>query len=283
MEVFSNIEDIRRHRRKKPGESWGLVPTMGFLHEGHLSLVHRAREENEKVGVSIFVNPIQFSNPNDLTAYPRDLDRDLDLLEREGADLVWTPDQDIMYNTHFQTYIDVEEVAKPLEGVARPGHFRGVATVVAKLFNVFEPRRAYFGQKDAQQAVVIQRMVRDLNFNLEVIVCPTIREPDGLAMSSRNVNLSPTGRDQSTCLYRALSAARTAFNEGQRNAAKLRKIMLDVIEAAEGARVDYVSVAHPETLLELEIVENRALCSVAVIFDEVRLIDNLIIGSGGRD
>jgi len=252
---------------------------MGYLHEGHLALVRRAREENDRVGVSIFVNPIQFNNPNDLTAYPRNMERDLTLLKEAGADLVWTPTPDIVYPPGYQTYVEVEEVTRPLEGAARPGHFRGVATVVAKLFNVFQPQRAYFGQKDAQQVVVIKRMVEDLNFNLEIIVQPTVREADGLAMSSRNARLSPAARESATCLYRALLAAKTAFEQGQRSTESLREAMRAVIEATPLARLDYVSVAHPDTLAELEVIEDRALLSLAVFVDEVRLIDNMVIAA----
>ncbi|MCK6627844.1 MAG: pantoate--beta-alanine ligase [Anaerolineae bacterium] len=279
MNVFSKVSDIRAQRWADPLATWGLVPTMGYLHEGHLALVRRAREENDRVGVSIFVNPIQFNNPNDLTAYPRNMERDLTLLKEAGADLVWTPTPDIVYPPGYQTYVEVEEVTRPLEGAARPGHFRGVATVVAKLFNVFQPQRAYFGQKDAQQVVVIKRMVEDLNFNLEIIVQPTVREADGLAMSSRNARLSPAARESATCLYRALLAAKTAFEQGQRSAESLREAMRAVIEATPLARLDYVSVAHPDTLAELEVIEDRALLSLAVFVDEVRLIDNMVIAA----
>ncbi len=275
MKVSANITDIRNERWASLQASWGLVPTMGFLHEGHLSLVRRACQENDRVGVSIFVNPTQFNDPRDLDTYPQDLDRDLALLEQERVDLVWAPSPDIVYPADYQTYIQVEKVTQGLEGAARPGHFRGVATVVAKLFNVFQPHRAYFGQKDAQQAVVIKQMVKDLNFNLEVVVCPIVREADGLAMSSRNANLSPAARQQATCLYQALSAAKNAFTQGQRDAEKLRATMLSVIEATDMTRVDYVSVAHPATLEELETVQDRALFSLAVFVDGVRLIDNI--------
>jgi pantoate--beta-alanine ligase len=252
---------------------------MGYLHEGHLSLVRRARQENDRVGVSIFVNPIQFNNPSDLTAYPRDMERDLALLREAGVDLVWMPAPEIVYPSGYQTYVEVEEVTRPLEGAARPGHFRGVATVVAKLFNVFQPQRAYFGQKDAQQVVVIKRMVADLNFNLEIIVCPTMRETDGLALSSRNARLSPSARQSATCLYRALLAAKTAFEQDQRSADALRTTMRTVVEVTPLARLDYVSVAHPDTLTELDVIEDRALLSLAVFVDEVRLIDNMIVDS----
>jgi pantoate--beta-alanine ligase len=277
MKSLAEVDDIRRERWAEPLATWGLVPTMGSLHEGHLSLVRRARQDNDRVGVSIFVNPTQFNNPDDLATYPRTLDRDLALLDKEGVDLVWTPNPDTVYPPGYQTYVEVEEVTQFLEGPARPGHFRGVATVVAKLFNVFQPRRAYFGQKDAQQVVVIKRMVQDLNFNLEVVACPIGREPDGLAMSSRNANLAHAARQQATCLYRALSTAQNAFAGGERDADRLRGLMLDIINSADLAQPDYVSVAHPETLQELTVVEDRALLSMAVFVDGVRLIDNMVI------
>lgn len=277
MKIFTEISDIRAQRWADPLAIWGMVPTMGYLHEGHLSLVRRARQENDRVGVSIFVNPTQFNNPNDLTAYPRDPERDLVMLREAGADLVWAPTPEIVYPPGYQTYVEVEEVTRPLEGAARPGHFRGVATVVAKLFNVFQPQRAYFGQKDAQQVVVIRQMVKDLNFNLELVIGPTVREADGLAMSSRNARLSPAARQAATCLYRALLAARQAFEQGQRSADSLRAIMQSVIESTLLARLDYASVAQPDTLAELTVIGERALLSLAVFVDEVRLIDNIIV------
>ena len=278
MEVFSTIEDIRRLRWADPSAIWGFVPTMGFLHEGHLSLVRRARQENEQVGVSIFVNPTQFNDPKDLETYPIDLDRDLALLKKEGVDLVWMPSQDIVYPPDYETFVEVTQVTTVLEGAARPGFFRGVATVVAKLFNVFQPQRTYFGQKDAQQAVVIKRMVQDLNFNVEVIICPTVRKADGLAMSSRNTNLSPDARKKATCLYRTLCTAQKLFENGERDAEKLRAAMTEVIDSTDMARLDYVSVAHPDTLEELTMIEDRALLSLAVFFNTVRLIDNMVVG-----
>jgi pantoate--beta-alanine ligase len=279
MNVFTEISDIRTRRWADPLTTWGLVPTMGYLHEGHLSLVRRARQENDRVGVSIFVNPTQFNNPNDLAAYPRDMERDLALLREAGVDLVWTPTPEIVYPSGYQTYIEVEEVTRPLEGAARPGHFRGVATIVAKLFNIFQPQRAYFGQKDAQQVVVIKRMVEDLNFYLEIVVGPTVREADGLAMSSRNARLSPAARQAATCLYRALLAATSAFEQGQHSADSLRAAMRIVIESTPMTRLDYTSVAHPDTLAELDLVEEKALLSLAVFVDEVRLIDNIVVDS----
>lgn len=277
MKVFTQISEIRAERWRDASLSWGLVPTMGYLHQGHLSLVQRARAENDRVGVSIFVNPTQFNDAKDLEGYPRNLERDLELLEIEGVDLVWTPTSEIVYPPLFQTYVEVEQITRLLEGAARPGHFRGVTTVVSKLFNVFQPHRAYFGQKDAQQVVVIKRMVADLNFNTDIVVGVIQREADGLAMSSRNVKLSPEARQQATCLYRALTQAQAAYEQGERDADKLRRMMLDVIGQASLAQEDYVSIAHPETLAELDRVEDRALFSMAVFVDGVRLIDNMLI------
>ena len=276
MKIFTQIQDIRQERWADAALSWGLVPTMGFLHEGHLSLVRRARAENDRVGVSIFVNPTQFNEQKDLEGYPRDLERDLELLEAEGVDLIWNPTTEIVYPSLFQTHVEVEQITRVLEGAARPGHFQGVTTVVSKLFNVFQPNRAYFGQKDAQQVAVIKRMVQDLNFNLDIVVCPIQREADGLAMSSRNVKLSPEAREQALCLHRALSRATAAYKEGERTGNKLRQMMIDEIEKASLARYDYVSVADPETLAELDTVGDKALFSLAVFVGGVRLIDNMI-------
>ncbi|MDM8529136.1 pantoate--beta-alanine ligase [Anaerolineales bacterium HSG24] len=278
MQILKTIDAIRQVRWAELSLSWGLVPTMGFLHAGHLSLVERACQENDRVGVSIFVNPTQFNDAQDLEVYPRDMDRDLALLKEAGADLVWTPEPETVYPSGYQSYVEVEEVTTLLEGAARPGHFRGVTTVVAKLFNVFQPNRAYFGQKDAQQVAVIKQMVRDLNFNLDIVVCPIARDHDGLALSSRNSNLSPIAREQATCLYRALNAAQSAFAQGERQAESLRFIMIDLIASTPLARLDYVSVADPISLVELEEITDHALLSMAVFVDNTRLIDNVIIG-----
>ena len=252
---------------------------MGFLHEGHLSLVRRARLDNDKVGVSIFVNPTQFNNASDLGNYPSNIDRDLKLLQKEGVDLVWTPTPGIVYPDGYRTYVEVKGLTDRLEGGSRPGHFRGVTTVVSKLLNVFEPQRTYFGQKDAQQALVIKRMVQDLNFNLDVVVCPTVREPDGLAMSSRNANLTPENRKNAVYLHRALMSAQGLFESGERRAGTIRKKMMQILESVKDARVDYVSVAHPEALEELDRIETEALISLAVFLGEVRLIDNIKIAA----
>ncbi len=278
MHIVATIQEVRQIRQAEPGLTWGFVPTMGALHEGHLSLVRRARSENDRVGVSIFVNPIQFNQRSDLETYPRQLERDCAMLEAEGVDLVWAPSEEEVYPPGFQTYVTVEEVTRPLEGAARPGHFRGVATVVAKLFNVFQPTRAYFGQKDAQQVVVIRQMVRDLAFDLEMVVCPTVREPDGLAMSSRNTRLNPHERQAAVVLYRALSQARAAWEAGQRDAGRLRRLMQQTIEAEPLARLEYVSVADLNTLQEIEGQAEHALLSMAVFVGATRLIDNMIVG-----
>lgn len=278
MQVVRTIPEARTIRRTLPG-TWGFVPTMGYLHEGHLSLVRRARAENDRVAVSIFVNPTQFGPHEDYNRYPRDLERDLRLLEPLGVDLVFAPSVEEMYPPGFQTWVIVDEVSRPLEGAARPGHFRGVATVVTKLFNIIQPDRAYFGQKDAQQAVVIRQMVRDLNIPVEIVVCPTVREPDGLAMSSRNTYLSPEERQAATVLFRALQAAKAHYEKGERDAERLREVMREVIRAEPLARLDYVSVAHPETLQELSHVEGPALLSLAVYIGKTRLIDNILLPS----
>lgn len=277
MQTVSTIPELRAARSRLAAPV-GLVPTMGYLHEGHLSLVRHAHAECASVVVSIFVNPSQFGPNEDLAAYPRDLPRDLDLLERAGADLVWTPTPEIMYPPGYQTWVTVEELTKPLEGAMRPGHFRGVTTIVAKLFNAIQPDKAYFGQKDAQQARVIQQMVRDLDFPLEIVICPIVREPDGLAMSSRNAYLNPAERQAATVLSRALAAARSAWEAGERDARQLRQVMSDTINAEPLARLQYVSCADPQTLQEVVgTIPGRALLSMAVFVGKTRLIDNSLL------
>jgi pantoate--beta-alanine ligase len=276
MKVVSELLELRSVRSglKSPV---GFVPTMGYLHEGHLSLVRQARAECRSVVTSIFVNPTQFGPKEDLAAYPRDLERDLALLNREYVDLVWTPEPETIYPPGFQTWVTVEEATQRLEGALRPGHFRGVTTVVTKLFNCVDPDRAYFGQKDAQQSLVIRRLVQDLNIPVKVIVCPTVRETDGLALSSRNVYLSEQERQAAPVLYRALTAAQLAFLDGERQAEALRKIMSDTVIAEPLADLQYASCADPDTLIELESRVERALLSMAVFFRKTRLIDNLLL------
>jgi pantoate--beta-alanine ligase len=282
MKLDHTLSDLRKSISTLP-RPLGLVPTMGYLHEGHIALVRRARAECASVGVSIFVNPTQFGPNEDLARYPRDLERDLGMLKDAGVDVIWAPEPKEVYPDGYQTYINVENVAVPLEGAVRPGHFRGVATVVAKLFNAFTPDRAYFGQKDAQQAAVIKRMARDLNFPLEVVICPTVRERDGLAMSSRNTYLQPEERRAAIVLYGALSAARDAYENGERSADALRAAMRDYLAAEPRAQTEYVSAADPETRQELDRVDRDALLSMAVRIGKTRLIDNFILKSGEWD
>ena len=279
MQTLTTLPELRAARAKLPAPV-GFVPTMGYLHAGHLSLVRRARRECASVIASIFVNPTQFGPNEDLDAYPRDLQGDLDKLRAAGVDLVWTPTPDVMYPSGYQTWVTVEHLTRPLEGKMRPGHFRGVTTVVAKLFNAVQPDKAYFGQKDAQQAIVIRQMVRDLNFPLEIVVCPIVREPDGLAMSSRNAYLTPEQRRAATVLYRALSAAKAAYHAGERDAERLRALMAATIQAEPLARLQYVSCAHPATLDELDTVDQDALFSMAVFVGKTRLIDNFLLTAG---
>ena len=276
MDTVVTIDDLWQKRRELV-EPVGLVPTMGFLHEGHLSLVRLAKKECASVVVSIFVNPTQFGPNEDLESYPRDLERDLALLEAVGVDMVWMPTAELMYPPGYQTWVEVEEMTQPLEGAQRPGHFRGVTTVVAKLFNGVQPDKAYFGQKDAQQAAVIRKMVRDLNFPLQVVVAPIVREPDGLALSSRNTYLDAEQRQAATVLSRALQAAAEAYKEGERDANVMREMMDKTIENEPLAQAQYVSCADRVTLEELEHITEGALLSMAVYVGKTRLIDNLVL------
>ncbi|NDJ36125.1 MAG: pantoate--beta-alanine ligase [Chloroflexi bacterium] len=277
MEIITPIQAMRAVRRAEPELSWGFVPTLGALHEGHLSLVRRARAENDRVVASIFVNPMQFERQSDLQAYPRTVERDADLLNAEGVDVVWTPDEAEMYPPGFQTVVDVQAVTRRLEGEHRPGHLQGVTTIVTKLFNVVRPTRAYFGQKDAQQAAAVRRLVLDLSMDIAIVVCPTVREADGLAMSSRNVLLTQEQRAAAPVLYRALSEAVRAWEAGEHQAEILRSWMKTRIESEPLAQIDYISVADPDTLEELHGPVDRALLSLAVYFGDVRLIDNMTV------
>jgi pantoate--beta-alanine ligase len=251
---------------------------MGFLHAGHLSLVQRARQDCASVVVSIFVNPTQFGPNEDFAAYPRDIEQDLNLLRKAGVDLVWVPTEDVMYPESYQTYITVEDVTKVLEGSMRPTHFRGVTTVVAKLFNAVQPDKAFFGQKDAQQVVVLQQMVRDLNFNLEMVICPIMREKDGLALSSRNTYLDADQRRAALVLSRSLRKARALFASGERDADLIHQAMDAIFADEPNSRVQYISLADPRSLQELRKIETEALVSMAVYIGKTRLIDNTILG-----
>ncbi|HEX5368331.1 MAG TPA: pantoate--beta-alanine ligase [Dehalococcoidia bacterium] len=278
MQTLKTVAEVRTTRAAISG-SVGLVPTMGALHEGHLTLVRKARVANDHVWVSIFVNPTQFGPNEDFAAYPRDIERDLALLEKEGAEAVFLPSVEEMYPPDGTTYVDAGPVSEVLEGAFRPGHFRGVTTVVLKLLNIVQPTRAYFGRKDAQQLVVIRRMVRDLNLNIEVVPVDTVREPDGLALSSRNAYLNQAERKSALCLSEALNLAREMWTRGARDAEAFRRRMRDVIDEEELASIDYVSVADPKTLQELERIKGRALVSLAVRIGRTRLIDNVTIGN----
>jgi pantoate--beta-alanine ligase len=275
MKVVETIADLRRLRLKLP-EPVGFVPTMGYLHEGHLVLVRRARAGNSSVIVSIFVNPTQFGPQEDFAKYPRDPKRDLAMLEKEKVDLVFMPSVVEMYPLQFSSWVEVGKISERLEGASRPGHFRGVATVVAKLFNIVQPDRAYFGQKDAQQLVVIKKMVADLNMDLEIVGVPTVREPDGLAMSSRNIYLNPEERKAALVLYQALTLAQKLWSQGEKDAQAIRQKMTGLIQKQPLAHIDYISIADAETLDELDIVKPPAIVSLAVKIGRTRLIDNVV-------
>ena len=277
MRVVNSSQEMAQtcHDAARP---LGLVPTMGALHEGHLALVRRAREENHTLAVSIFVNPAQFGSGEDFSGYPRDLDRDLDLLRQEKANLVFVPPPDEIYPPGFNTWVDVGSLTSKLEGAHRPGHFRGVATVVTKLINLARPDRAYFGQKDGQQVAVIRKLVRDLSLGLELVVVPTVREADGLALSSRNAYLTPEERSAAPVVYRALTCADELWRAGNDDAGLLRQQARRVLEAEPLiSGIDYVSVADTATMEELEVASAGAMVSVAVQLGKTRLIDNVIL------
>jgi pantoate--beta-alanine ligase len=279
MKVVETTAELSQLRGKMP-EPVGFVPTMGYLHEGHLVLVRQARAENASVAVSIFVNPTQFGPKEDFKQYPRDPKRDLALLEGEGTDVVFMPPVEEIYPPGFNSWVEVGRLAERLEGASRPGHFRGVATVVARLFDLVKPDRAYFGQKDAQQLIVIRQMVADLDMNLEVVAVPTVREPDGLAMSSRNTYLNPEERKQAVVLYQALTLAQKLYSEGEKDALAIRRQMTELIQKQPLADIDYVSIADAETLEELDEVKPPALVSMSVRIGKTRLIDNVVVGQG---
>ncbi|MGH7382976.1 MAG: pantoate--beta-alanine ligase [Candidatus Methylomirabilales bacterium] len=279
MEVLRDAAEMQKRvsALRAEGRAIGFVPTMGCLHEGHLSLLRTARRNNPVLAVSIFVNPTQFDRQEDLESYPVDLEGDLAKAAAEGADLVFVPEQKSMYPDTYATFVEVEGLTRRWEGTYRPGHFRGVTTIVAKLFHIVQPHRAYCGQKDYQQACVITRMVRDLDMDIEVVVLPTVREPDGLAMSSRNVNLTPGERRQGPVLYQALGWAADQVRRGERDARGLAAGMRRMIQEGTTATIDYVAVCHPGSLEPLETVEGPAVALLAVRFSKVRLIDNLVI------
>jgi pantoate--beta-alanine ligase len=276
MQIIETIAEMKKVRSGSKG-TLGFVPTMGYLHEGHISLVKRSREANDFTAASIFVNPTQFGPNEDFARYPRDYPRDFAMLEKAGTDFVFLPTPQIMYPEGYNTWVEVHQITDRLEGAIRPGHFRGVATVVNKLFNIVQPARAYFGQKDAQQCVVIKKMVKDLDMNLEVVICPTVRELDGLAMSSRNVYLNSEERAQAPVLYKALSTAHVMWTEGERDAGRLRQTMVDLIKQKPLGQIEYVSIADAFSLKEVEKAEPPAVISLAVKFGRTRLIDNILL------
>ena len=283
MEIINRrkrMMSVARRLRREENRTIGLVPTMGALHEGHLSLIHEARALCDVVVVSVFVNPTQFGPTEDFESYPRDLTRDSALLAEYNVDYVFAPTAEEIYPAGFSTYVTVEGLSDKLEGAARPGHFRGVSTVVAILINIVRPNFAFFGQKDAQQSIVIKQMIRDLAFDSEIVVLPIVREESGLAMSSRNAYLDHEERRAATILNRALAQARAAFDSGEHSASRLVDLVRTTIEQEPLARIDYVSLNDAETLAKLDKIDDRpALLSLAVFFSKTRLIDNVVLGS----
>src|SRR5579864_574315 len=279
MQICETIEAARSacRARRRAGQSIGLVPTMGALHQGHLSLVRIAKAQCNFVAVSLFVNPLQFGPKEDLAKYPRSFDRDCELLEKEGVDLLFAPAVKEMYPTQAITYVNVDGMSERLDGQSRPGHFRGVTTVVSKLFYIVEPDLAVFGQKDAAQVAIIRRMVRDLNMPVEIVVAPIVREPDGLAMSSRNAYLDPQQRKQALVLSAALRCVQESFERGERSAAKLIAAGRKFLEQEPDVRLDYFSVVDPESLEPVEHVACKSLVAVAAYVGPTRLIDNVIL------
>ena len=279
MKIVNKVRQMQvlSDKFKKEGKKIAFVPTMGYFHKGHLSLMERGRKLADILVISIFVNPIQFGPGEDFREYPRDLERDLSLAEGVGVDVAFIPEAEEMYPPDYQTYLEVTGLTQHLCGLSRPGHFRGVTTVVAKLFNIVKPDIALFGLKDYQQYIVIKRMVRDLNYDIEVVGCPIIREKDGLAMSSRNIYLTPEQRKSALCLYQGIKLAERLVREGQRDAKIIIKEVIDYIESKPYTQIDYVKICHPETLDDLEYLNDKALLALAVRVGKARLIDNTIL------
>lgn len=283
MELIETIAEMQRRsfEMRCANKVIGFVPTMGYFHDGHLSLMRRARKECDVVVVSIFVNPTQFVPGEDYERYPRDLKRDLQLAEAEGVDIVFHPSVQEMYPEGYATYVEVERLTDGLCGAFRPGHFRGVTTVVTKLFNAVLPHRAYFGEKDYQQLIVIKRMTRDLNYPIEIVPCPTVREDDGLAMSSRNVYLTREEREAALSLYRGLTAAKLLFERGERDAQKLKEAVERELKASRLVKPQYVEVVDAETLTPVDRIERDTVIALAAYVGKARLIDNIILRTGG--
>ncbi len=277
MNTIERVNQFKTARNQLTG-TVGFVPTMGALHEGHMALVRNARAENINVIVSIFINPTQFGPGEDFASYPRNAKRDIEMLQKEGVRIAFMPTPEEIYPEGFNSWVEVKGITDKLEGKARPGHFKGVTTVVAKLLNIVEPDKVYFGEKDAQQLAVIRKMMNDLNINIQLVALPTVREPDGLAMSSRNTRLSPEERKAAVVLWKALGLARSQWEDGQRDAPQMRKTMSALIEKEPLAKIDYISIADPQTLDEVDIVGKTALVSMAVYVGKTRLIDNMVLG-----
>jgi len=285
MEIARTIEEVKQKVRdwKKSGLKVGFVPTMGYLHEGHLSLVREARKRTDRVVVSIFVNPTQFGPNEDYQVYPRDFDRDRELLSKEAVDLIFYPSVEVMYPEGYKTYVEVKDLQDRLCGRSRPGHFRGVCTVVLKLFNIVQPEEAFFGWKDAQQVIILQKMVEDLNLPVKIVPLPLVRDDDGLALSSRNTYLSPEERKAALVLSRSLDLAAELIKSGEKRAEVIKNRMLELIQQEPRARVDYVEIVDLKTLEPLEQVQDNTLIALAVFIGRTRLIDNLRIISGGLE
>ncbi|MEW6684636.1 MAG: pantoate--beta-alanine ligase [Candidatus Edwardsbacteria bacterium] len=279
MKIITKIKQMQRIAKTahRQGKAIGFVPTMGYLHEGHLSLIHLAKKKNNLVVVSIFVNPAQFGPKEDYKEYPRNLERDKILAKRAGCDILFVPTVEEMYPEDYLTYVNVEKITEVLCGASRPGHFRGVTTVVIKLFNIVQPNVAIFGQKDAQQAIVITQMVKDLNLPVKIIVAPIVREKDGLAMSSRNTYLSTEERKDATVLYQSLQLAKRMILEGERKSEKIREGMRKFISEKKSAAIDYIAIVNPENLQKIAIIEGKVLITLAVKIGKTRLIDNLLV------
>lgn len=274
MKILKSISEVRRVVNNNKDKQIGFVPTMGFLHEGHLSLIKKAREENELVFVSIFVNPTQFGENEDLDSYPRDLERDSNLCLNAGVDYIFLPNAKEMYGEKFSTFVQVDKLREGLCGKSRPVHFNGVCTVVTKLFNIVKPNKAYFGEKDAQQLAIIKRLVKDLNIDVEIIGCPIVREDDGLAKSSRNSYLSERERIEARVLSFGLKKCRALLENGEKNVSTLKKVIEEEINKAESSKIDYIEIVDSESLQEVETVKNKILVAIAVFIGKTRLIDN---------
>jgi len=279
MKIIESVEKMQfiSNKLRKQGHIIGLVPTMGFLHEGHLSLMHKAKKDTERLIISIFVNPTQFIAGEDYGQYPRDIESDIKKSKEVGVDIIFHPDVDEMYSEKFYTYVNVEKITERLCGRSRPGHFRGVATVVAKLFNICKPHKAYFGEKDFQQLLVIKKMVKDLNMDVDVIGLPILRESDGLAMSSRNSYLSKEERLSALSLNRALKSAEDMIKKGEFNAKIIMDEMERIIKSEKRTVIDYIDICNPETLEPFNVIEDKALIAVAVKIGKARLIDNRVV------